>query len=324
MTLLQLNPLDPNLVIAKPIEEAPASTIDELEANGELIIERKRNGHATLAAITGCRDLPVGVYSRGIRPLTTHFPHHVESLRAMDIPHDTLLQGECTFSESGIERPEAITRFAGSLSRRSVALQDELGVPTFSLFNVLVHKGTSVIHLPYRDRLDIVRELCARRPQPFVDLVEVLDCSSLEAKAQSLKENWEGLVFYDANASTELSLTGKTDQPPRPYGCWKWKDYLEGDFVATGWTRSSSKKFKGLVRDLLIAQYDPHTGELMPWGKVGVGLSAKERALYADDSLYPMVFEIKFESRTKNKKLQSARILRRRSDKAPHECFSPA
>ena len=322
MTLFQLNPLDPNLVIAKPIEEAPTATIDELEANGALVIERKRNGHATLAAITRCSEQPVGMYSRGIRSLTANFPHHVESLRAMDIPSDTLLQGECTFSESGIERPGAITRFAGSGSARAIALQDELGVPTFSLFNVLVHKGISVVHLPYRDRLDIVRELCARRPQPFVDLVEVLDCSSAEAKAQSLREKWEGLVFYDAAAPTEFSLTGKTDQPPRPYGCWKWKDYLEGDFVATGWKPSSSKKFKGLVRDLLIAQRDPLTGELVHWGKVGTGLSAKERALYADDSLYPMVFEIKFESRTPNKRLLSARILRRRSDKAPHECFS--
>lgn len=324
MTLLQLNPLQPNLVIAKPIEEAPAATIADLEAKGTLVIERKRNGHATLAAITRCSDQPVGMYSRGIRPLTKNFPHHVESLRAMDIPPDTLLQGENTLSESGVERPGAITRFAGSLSGRAIALQDEIGVPTFSLFNVLVYKGRPVVHLPYRDRLDIVRELCARRPQPFVDLVEVLDCSSLEAKAQSLRENWEGLVFYDANAPTEFSLTGKSDQPPRPYGCWKWKDYLEGDFVATGWKPSSSKKFNGLVRDLLIAQRDPHTGELVHWGKVGVGLSAKERALYADNSLYPMVFEIKFESRTQNKRLLSARILRRRSDKAPHECFSPA
>jgi ATP-dependent DNA ligase len=131
------------------------------------------------------------------------------------------------------------------------------------------------------------------------------------------------LVLYDAHAGSEYRLDGKTELPPRPDGCWKWKDYAEGDFVATGWVPSTSNRFKGLVKDLLIAQYHPVSGDLVPWGKVGVGLTSSERLQYTDNSLYPMVFEVKFETRTKNNRLIAARILRRRFDKLPRECVSP-
>ncbi len=323
MHLPSLSPLDSRLVLPKPIEETPHDVVGELADRGHLIIERKRNGHAAPVAITGDKTDPVGIYSRSIKVLTSKFPHHVEAVRALSIPPGTLLQGEFTLAEKGVENPALITRIAGSKAERAVVIQNEIGVPTLSFFNVLVYRGESVAHLPYLDRLDIVRQLCQQSDTPLVEVVEVLETSLEKAQALSIKNNWEGLVLYDAGAPTRFDLSGKSDQPPRPYGCWKWKDYNEGDFVATGWLPSTSKKFKGLVRDLKIAQRNPVTGALESWGKVGVGLSAKERAEFTDVALYPMVFEIKFESRTKNKRLIAARILRRRSDKEPHECFAP-
>lgn len=319
-----LHPLDTNLVLAKPIEQSPHDAILKLEQSGQLIIERKRNGHSTLVSLAGTRPGDVGIYSRSIQMLTDKFPQHQEALRSLGVPEGTLLQAENVMADKdGVERSGIITRFAGSGAQRAIALQAELGLSTFAFFNVLVHKHESIAHWPYEDRLALLRDLLAKNQHPALELVEVLEGSLAEIKKKSLAQKWEGLVLYDAKAPTEFRVDGNHDRPPRPHGCWKWKDYLEGDFVATGWIPSTSKRHYGLVKDLQIAQYDPKTGELVHWGKVGIGLSAKERLQYADDSLYPMVFEIQFESRTENNRLTLAQILRRRFDKQPSECFSP-
>jgi ATP-dependent DNA ligase len=313
------------LVLAKPIEQSPPDVIEMLEKSRRLIIERKRNGHSTLITLAGTRPGDVGIYSRSIQVLADKFPHHVEAVRSLSVPAGTLLQAENVMADkSGIERSGLITRFAGSGAERAIALQAELGLSTFAFFNILVHKYESIAHWPYRDRLALLRELLAKNQNPALELVEVLDGSLAERKKQSLAQKWEGLVLYDAEASTEFRVDGNHDRPPRPFGCWKWKDYLEGDFVATGWIPSTSKRNLGLVKDLEIAQYDPQSGELVHWGKVGIGLTQKERHEYTDNSLYPMVFEVQFESRTPNNRLTLAQILRRRFDKAPTECFSPA
>ena len=77
------------------------------------------------------------------------------------------------------------------------------------------------------------------------------------------------------------------------------------------------------MKDLTIAQYDRKRGELVDWGRIGVGLSKQDRIDYMNDALYPMVFEIKFERTTTNNRLIHGRIMRRRLDKAPRECITP-
>ena len=322
--VFQLHPLDENFVGPKPIEVAPVEAIQALEAAGHLIIERKRNGHGGLVSATGLRKRHIELYSRGAHALTEKFPALVEELREISIPRDTLLAGEMVVTvDGGIDAPSTFGRFASAKPKRAIELQAQYASVQLALFNVIVHKGKSVIGLPYADRLDIIRELTARHRPVNVDVVAVLNKTFAQAKNFADELKWEGLVLYDKRAGSTFRLDGRSDQPPRPDGCWKWKPYLEGDFVATGWIPSTSAKFKGLVKDLLIAQHDLVTHELVSWGKVGIGLSAAERREFADDSLYPMVFEVEFERRTPKKRLISAKILRRRTDKTPGECYSP-
>jgi ATP-dependent DNA ligase len=318
-----LRPLDRNFVGAKPIESAEPSVVAALEDQGRLIIERKRNGNAAFISVTGESNHNVGLYSRSIHELTHHFPSMVDELRSIGIPNDTLLSGELLAQVEGVDSPEKFGEYARSKPARAVALQLEGEPIRLSLFNVIVHKGKSVIHLPYEDRLDILRETLHRHSPHQVNVVEVLDVPFAQATARSIASKWEGLVLYDAKAGSTFRLNGRHDLTPRPEGCWKWKDYLEGDFVATGWIPSTAASHAGLVKDLEIAQYDPITRELVPWGKVGIGISKQQRQEFTDPSLYPMVFEILFERRTVNKRLIHARILRRRFDKGPEECIAP-
>lgn len=318
-----LNPLEKNFVGAKPIERADEQVLSELESRGQLIIERKRNGNAAHIPITGERSHAIGLYSRSILELTHHFPSIVEELRSMNLPPDTLLSGELLTQEDGVDAPDAFGRYARSKPERAVSLQAKQSPIQLSLFNVVVHKGKSVVHLPYENRLDILRTLLQRHAPQQVSVVEVLTESLAVARTRSILERWEGLVLYDARAGSAYRLDGRHDLVPRPDGCWKWKEYQEGDFVATGWVPSTAASHLGLVKDLLIAQYDPISRELVHCGKVGIGITKSERREYTNAALYPMVFEIMFERRTKNNRLIQARIMRRRHDKSPKECIAP-
>ncbi len=324
----KLSPLDPKFVGAKPIENAPDEIFLDLEAKKRLIIQRKRNGNAAYIPATGKNKRRVELYSRGINPLTAHFPTLVEELRAMNLPSDTLLGGETLVQVDGIDSPSAFGSLARSKPERAVGLQRDGVSVELALFSVIVHRGKSVVHLPYKDRLDILQNLMAKHTSDRVNLVEIIPGSFKAAKKRSVTSKWEGLVLYDADAPSEYRLDGKIDQVPRPSGCWKWKEYAEGDFVATGWVPSTAPSHAGMVKDLLLHQYSPITGELQHWGKCGIGLSKKDReniaAEFTNDPNCRMVFELKFERRTPNRRLIAARIIRRRFDKKPEECIAPA
>ena len=321
-TPFSLSPLSRGFVGAKPIEFAPDSLLEGLEARHDLLIERKRNGHAGYVTLTGARRR-TRIYSRGINELTANFPHLVEGLRNLRIPEETLLAGEMFVQAGGIDSPEIFSRFARSKREKSLALQREYAPVHLALFNVIVYRGTSVVHYPYADRLDMLEEMAIAGPAGNVRVVDVLNYPFACAKEMSIAGKWEGLVLYDRKAGSEYRLDGRIDQTPRPEGVWKWKDYLEGDFVATGWIPSTASSHTGCVKDLTIAQYDRKRGELVDWGRIGVGLSKQDRIDYMNDALYPMVFEIKFERRTANNRLIHGRIMRRRLDKAPRECITP-
>lgn len=316
-----LYPLDKNFVGPKPIEEAPLSTFYELEDKGELIIEWKRNGHCSYTTFGGSKN-GVNIYSSGINPLTEKLPFTVDALRAFNLPSGTMIAGELFVDVNGYDDLGTFGSIARSHPERAILLQKDRPVQ-MAIFNIITCRGKSVIEYPYQDRLDMLRELFAKSTSPFVHVVDALDMKFDTAREEVIKKRWEGLVLYSKKAGSMFHVNGAKERPPRPIGCWKWKPYSEGDFVATGWVPSDSSRYKGLVRDLLIAQHDPITHKLVSWGKVGTGLNAAQKKEYTDDSLYPMVFEVKFERRTSNNRLISAHILRRRFDKEPHECYSP-
>ncbi len=231
-TPFSLSPLDKALVVAKPIEEAPRARSEELEAEGNLVIECKRNGHAALVTVTRGKQSPVGIYSRSIIDLTEKFPSLVDSVRGMNIPHDTLLATEMTVGVNGIDAPGRVTSLTQSLVPRALRLQEsERAKPSLTIFNVIVYKGKDVVGLPYRDRLDIVFSICAKQKVEHVSEIGILRTTFEEAKKKSIKEKWEGLVLYDANAGSAYRLDGKSDTPLRPDGCWKWKEYLESHLL---------------------------------------------------------------------------------------------
>lgn len=317
---ISLAPLDPNLVTAKPISSCNEKVINELGVSGNLIITRKRDGHNMLVSITGRGNGGVRLYTRGILEITDKYPHIVKDVRNCDFPAGTLLSGEIIFEKEGKESRETFQRFASSGVKKALALQEEIGHPKFAIFNVIVFDGDICVYDAFETRMSLVQTILAGHSSEYTSIVEILDMPFTKAKEVVVKNGWEGLVLYDRNAGSEIRLDGNISNTPRPVGCWKWKPVNEDDFVAIGWVPSTSAKHKGAVKDLIIVQYDQN-GKEIACGKVGTGLSKAARVKYANDDLYPMVFEVKFERRgEKTNKLISARIVRKRHDKSPKEC----
>ena len=322
-----LCPLDRRFVGPKPKEWPKADEtlkikkILTLEDSGHMMRQRKRNGHCAYIAVTGRRKNPVGIYSRGeLIDWTEKFPIVVEEVRSMNITGRALFATEMILELNGTDEPTTFGRISGSKSANAIALQKEYPAIQVRIFNTIAHKNKLVIGHTYQDRYDIIREVTAKH-HGNIDAIEVIDLTFEEAQALVLKNKWEGLVVYDTRASSEIKLDERAVEPPRPYGCWKWKPIQEDDFIVTGWTISESDSFAGFIKDLLISQYD-RSGTLVSWGRCGTGLTSKERAELVKKKC-PFVAELAFERRTVNSKLIFSRFLRVRDDKSPKECIFP-
>lgn len=320
MLPFSLYPLDKKFIGPKPLEQAPLQTLRELEATGNLILQRKRCGYCSYTVFGGPDG--VNIYSVGINQLSERLPMLVEQLRAHNLPKGTLIAGEVLVSVNGVDDLGAFGAIAKSNVEKAIAIQRNRPVQ-LAIFNIIAHKGKSVIQYPYQDRLELLGDLFGKTPTPSVHVIQPLAVGFDIAKKLVAHEKWEGLVAYSKTAVSEFRTDGVKESSPRPDGCWKWKPFVEGDFVAVGWVPSTSKTFMGQVKDLLIAQYHPHTGELVNWGRVGVGLNSEQRKRLANNALYPLVVEVKFECRTRNTRLISARVMRERFDKTPKECITP-
>ncbi|MEK9180274.1 MAG: hypothetical protein AAB897_02585 [Patescibacteria group bacterium] len=314
-----LDPLDPKFVPAKPKHSIEESKVLELERAGNLIITRKRDGYRHLAAVT---SRGVRIYTRGIEEVTDNYPEITQEIfqRLAISPRGTLLDGEMIIDEGGKDNFERLAQVAKSNPERARKLQESAPV-RFMIFDVLVHGGELVTDLNYRTRLFMLRQMFPQRAPEHISLLEVLDCPFAEATKLVRKENWEGLVLYDATKTTEFRLDGKKDQPKRPEGCWKWKPLKEDDFIAKSFAYGSGKN-KNRMGKLFLFQIDHQTGEEISCGEVGGGFTDKDREDFVR-AQYPLVVQVEFQKRFPSGALRHPQFLRLRTDKSPAECLLP-
>jgi ATP-dependent DNA ligase len=314
-------PLDERFVEAKPVQEAPDSLFLELEQNGDLYLQRKRNGHKTYSAV-GTHGR-AKLYSSGIADLSTRFPAVVDEVFSVNVPGDTLLASEIVAEVNGFDSFKTLNSIIKCKPEKAVERQKVNNPIRLVIYNVVLYKGQPVIHWSYEDRYDLVQNLFAEHQGPLVSVVDLIDMPFLEAEEHSVKANWEGLVGYDKKGGSTYHLYGDARPALRPPVCWKRKKYRSDDFVATGWRVSTAATKKGEFKDFVLEQYHPHTGAPVDCGFCGSGITKKQAKELMDLSLYPMVVEIEYETRTDNHKINQGTIMRIRDDKKPHECILP-
>ncbi len=330
-----LDPLDKNFVPPKPKYQGSINEerLRALEARGDLIKSRKRNGHYLSCAVTNEARL----YNRGeVSDLTGNFSHIASELMRIPFPPGgTLLGGEIIRDGSdGRDDLGAVSSLTSSDAEVALRLQKAQGMARYMVFNVFVLGGAPVDQWSNRKRIDCIHGLLADRCT-YVFPAEVLPCNLLDAQAMARKERWEGLVLCDANAPTAFALDGNEKSPPRPDGSWKWKITFEEEFIATGWVRGTKgARHEHRMGKLNLAQVHPFAGDLVPCGEVGIGFTDKEREWFADDSRYPCEVEVEYENRNPPKRITKGRVQcaldkprfsRLRTDKSPasDSCLLP-
>ena len=169
-----------------------------------------------------------------------------------------------------------------------------------------------------------------------------------DAVTVSLANKWEGFVVVDPDATfgdQAYNLLGKDSRPARAAG--KLKPFFEDDFIMVldpnsdigeiadvlgedpefrgSWGRGKRDGGAGAVS---LYQYNSD-GELIYICECGGGFDDAFVAEYSDPTKYPLVGQVRYETRTYKKQggktnaLQFPRIISVRTDKTPDECVNP-
>ncbi len=310
-----LYPLPQGFVLAKPLQQEAFSEeeIYKLEREGRLIITRKRDGWKLFVVRTHGQ---VNIYTDGMRDVTDRLGHIVqESWR--QLPDNTLLAMEGLMLDSMKDERGKVTTVLNSAREKSIQAQHAHGLMQLAGFEVIFWAGAYMLSNSYRSRLELLQKTFSRAK--YMSAVEVLNVSFDEAKELVRKNNWEGLVLYDKEFVSSYRLDGKA--PARPSGCYKWKPILEDDFAVHEWV--PSEKNPNRVKELLLTQIDPKTGNRIDCGKLGTFSNAfRERLRHMK---YPIVVQVVFEARFPSGKLCNKRLgdMEIREDKKPEDCIAP-
>lgn len=157
-------------------------------------------------------------------------------------------------------------------------------------------------------------------------LSEIINKSHKEAMIEIKNRGLEGLVCWNGNELIEerkaYSFNGKAE---RPSICWKSKPKYELDGIVRFDPNNDigelgSGKNKGLMKSVFLYQLDENEKEIYIC-KVGGGFNDVDRKKYSDKSLYPIVFQVEFDSVISGTgALRFPIFIRERPDKSIKEC----
>lgn len=308
--------LPKGFVLSKPVKQDhyEESAIEKLEAHGRLIMTRKRDGWKLFAATD--KNCDVRLYTDGMNEVDGRLEHIRKAVRRVSLPPCSLIVGELVAERDGQDDLGLVQSVMQGSLAKALDVQKRHGPLRYMVFQAL-YMGGKALTLPFADNVLYCHD--ARLfyyGEPIIPL-QSLRCTFAEAKERVRREGWEGLVLYDADFVPEIRTDGKS--PKRTRGCYKWKPISEDDFLVREKVfRPGGKELKELV----LLQIDPQTGEEFECGKLG-SFTAAERAKLAAAAV-PLVVQAEFESRyPKSGKIRSARYVRLRTDKKPEDCVAP-
>lgn len=367
-----LKALPGNFALYKPDNNLLESPKLLKKANeGSAVYALKRNGMAVWVVVDGDRNIQI--YSRRNRPwhkdegpteredgtldhstvipLSSRYPHLVDSVKRMQLPPNTMLACELMNMQGDTKAHFAhVQSVEKSLSHAAIEKQAAEGWLGLYCWDIPFYGGEDLVsEYSVKYRYSIIASVCHQAGfNSYVHPVQFCNFTNTEAAILWAKQHdFEGWVVVDPEGiygDKGWNMKGKPDRPGA--FCAKLKPWFEDDFVAM-WDPAFKVGTRGKGKHEAEKLVDLPSGEKVRHGGVGsLGLyqyNSKGELIYICDCSsgmdfefqaklnkhsFPFVVEVKYVDRSyisdedDTNALTFPGFVRVRTDKSPQECIN--
>jgi DNA ligase D-like protein (predicted ligase) len=285
--------------------------------------EPKLDGTRCIAHVLGDR---IVLQNRRLTDIGGRYPELLISLRT-SVRRSCILDGEIVVFVEGQIDFHALQKREQQQKRLKIEILSQMLPATYILFDILEIEGDRQMHLPLRERKDLLsRHVEESERVAVTDYIETIGESYYRA---AIKQGLEGIMAKRAES---------TYQPGVRSSDWKKiKKEIEFDLVVGGMTRGAGYR-ANTFGALLLGAYQGE--KLLYVGKVGTGFSFEELQIlrkiletqpespFVNPPNVPgitwvnptLVVEIQAMEVTEDGKLRAPVYLRLRNDKPPAQC----
>jgi bifunctional non-homologous end joining protein LigD len=172
------------------VEPMYARAVQQLPDGKDWVYEVKFDGYRCLA---GRDSTGVTLWSRRGNDFTDQFPHLAEACE--HLPPDTVLDGEIVAFEDG--------RISFNLLQPHRSAAQAI---LFYAFDVIVHRGKSLVKVPLENRREILAEVLAdlKQKTPLICLSETIDATPTHLIPLVREFGFEGIVAKRKDSCYEI------------------------------------------------------------------------------------------------------------------------
>ena len=314
-------PLRKELCMFKPKTSCEEKKLAALEKAHKAVLTVKRDG---LMHLMVSSDLGHDIYSRRMDVVSGKFPHLIAGMKAL--PPKTILLGEVIYEVDGRDNFKMCCSICRSDDE--LAVEKQAGHPVkYYAFDIAFLNGVCLLTTKtFAERRVELLKLVNKLGSEYITASEVINKTHAEAMQEIKERKLEGLVIWDADGIMKegeaYTLNGKAY---RPNLVWKSKPKYEGDFIvrfdpAHQIGEWGSGKNGNKMKSVYL--YQLQDGQESFICKCGGGFDDEGRTKYSDPALFPMVFQIEFDSiMSKTGALRFPVFIRERQDKGVDECL---
>ena len=260
-----------SLEVGKPIKAMlpkKVTTIKEgfKEVGKPCIIEFKYDGFRTIIHRQGDKIM---LFTRSLENVTKQFPEIVEYIKKYVKGDSFILDAEAVGYDKKTKEYQPFQHISQRIRRKYdiEKLQKELPVEV-NVFDILYHKGESLLKEPFEKRTAIIRKIIKNQPYKIICAKQITTGDEEKAKEfykEALKNNQEGVMMKNTKSSY---------RPGRRVGNMvKMKpEEKDLDLVITGAEYGTGKR-SGWLSSFILSCKDNE--KYLEIGKVGTGIKEK-------------------------------------------------
>lgn len=276
------------------------------------------------------------IFTRRLENVTDQFPDLVKFAKEGIKAEECIIEGEAIGIDPKTNEPIPFQELSRRIQRKyDINLMVKKIPVRIYLFDIVYLNGKNLFDKPYSERRKILEKSIKEIPKKFEMSQSLITKDLKKAKKfyqESLKAKQEGLMVKNLDAKY---------QPGRRVGFWlKVKpvmETLELTIVKSEWGRGKRSHW---LSSFTLACRDPDTGEFLPCGKLGTGLTDEQFESFTkklkgliikekgvEVKLKPkIVIEVAYEEIQKSPKYESGyalrfpRLQKIREDRRPEDC----